>query len=816
MSRFTMDAVKFVLLAGSALAAAPGLAQTTDGQVSEVVVTVRKRAETVQDAPLAVNAVTSQTLERQQIESVEDLIKLDSSLIFDRNFSLQDTRPQIRGLPASRGRPAVGVLVDGVDTSSESMGASAGGSQLFNTRLIDVERVEIVKGPQSALYGRVAFGGAINYVTKKPSQTFGADLMVSGGTYGEYEVRGAVTGPINDRIAFRINGYYAHSDGYYENQVSGDNVGGYKSGGGMFSLSYDPTPKFHADTQVSYSEDHYAPAALEYIGSQNNQDVTIPVAPSYLAGPPGAGGPTTVQAPPFGTLGPSPSGVRLSVNPLTGKDFPGAVLKTERYTVHLTYDLGFAQLTSISSVTHARFSERDDDDFFGAPQTTVAGPAPGTIGEPFQRFGIININGGNVVQVNQELRLGKLDGGPFRWAVGGLFWHENYRQNNQSYTSALSGVGASGGLNTAETIGSVPYAPGSRETRHISGYAIVEYDFLHNFTASFEGRYSSEKYDYTFSPYLYTAGAGITAPAPAIIYTTPTPASTGTDFFTPKFLLRYKPSEDLMIYASAAKGEKPGGYNTVSIISSTGNRFGPEKLWNYELGLKSRLFDDRLSFEGALFYMNYTGKQESVIVVNPATVTGFASEIQNVGGAVVKGLEATFAYQPMRELLLSVSYTYLDDKYTDYRVDANSTLTASLIASCTPNTMIGTGVFCQTNLRGHRLELTPTNVVVANGRYSHQLIDQLDGFIESDVRYTSDRPTDEYNVRFIPAQTIANLRIGLETPRWTGLVYIDNVFDQNKIQGAFLAGDMFFPGRTAITVRPADPRTAGVRLTYKW
>ena len=180
--------------------AAGGLAGSAAAQsaVDEVVITARNRVESVQNVPLSINAITSGQIERSKVETFEDVTRLTPSLVFDKGFSIQDTRPVIRGLPSSRGRPPVGVLVDGVDTSSEAFGVSAGGSSLLNLRAIDVERIEVVKGPQSALYGRVAFGGAINYITKKPSDTFGSNSAVRPGSMTP--TRSAAPSPVRSAI----------------------------------------------------------------------------------------------------------------------------------------------------------------------------------------------------------------------------------------------------------------------------------------------------------------------------------------------------------------------------------------------------------------------------------------------------------------------------------------------------------------------------------------------------------------------------------------------------------------------------------------
>ena len=818
---FCATIMSFSSIAGTTLAATASDAPAASTAVGEVVVTARDRTETLIDTPLSVTVLGSGEIQRANIQTFQDITRLTPSLVFDKGFSLQDTRPVIRGLPSSRGRPPVGVLVDGVDVSSESMGSSAGGSNLLNLRALDVERIEVVEGPQSALYGRVAFGGAVNYITKKPSQTFGAEIGGEAGQFGTYEIRGAITGPINDQLAFRANAYGAQSDGFYKNNITGNSINGYKSAGGGFSLNYEPVPQFTALASVVYSHDEFTPSAQYYLGFANGTDVTVPLA-SGVAGVvvgTGAGAPlpASVLAPAHGTFSVPAGGINLSRDPYTGNDFPGATLNVVRAGLHMSYRLGdFATLTSITSYTHATFSAREDTDFYGQPFTAVSGPGAGGQGEPLQRSSQENDNAGEVTQWNQELRLGRLDGGPFRWAIGGLYWFENYQQNDQTATFAVPAPFSAGLDAQLLGMGGLPQGYGQRVTQHYSVYGIAEYDFLSHFTASFEGRVARETYSYIFSPLFGTAALpnaqGI---YPIVPLASPTPATSATDYFTPKVLLRYTPTDDLMVYTSAARGVKPGGFSTVATSSSATAQFKPEKLWNYEVGFKDRLFDRHLLLSASGFYMRYTDKQEALVVPVTFTPTGFVSEVTNIGGAEIKGVEASATLNPIRDLTLSLAYTYLDAKYTDYRLEVNSGAIGALINSCTP-VKIGTGTFCETNLRGNRLERSPENSLVASGRYSHPITELVSAFIEGDLRYTGNRPDDEYNKYFIPAATSVNVRIGAETGKWNAFVYIDNIFDNRAIAGSTLTGDPFKPGSLAFVLNAADPRAVGVRFSYKY
>ena len=150
-----------------AAAAAPGFEDR-----NMIVVTARKREETLQNVPLAISVLGREMIEREGLRQVEDIARQVPGLTFDQGGFLNDTRPAIRGMQAERGRPSVAILLNGQDLSGENLSIAGGGASL-NSALFDLERIEVVKGPQSTLYGRNAFGGAINYITKKPDFDLG-------------------------------------------------------------------------------------------------------------------------------------------------------------------------------------------------------------------------------------------------------------------------------------------------------------------------------------------------------------------------------------------------------------------------------------------------------------------------------------------------------------------------------------------------------------------------------------------------------------------------------------------------------------------
>ena len=254
-----------VLIAAAVAAAVSGTA-SAQAQLEEIIVTARRTAESLQETPISVTAFTAESIERRGIRNVQDLVRFTPGLSFDKGFAPQDTRPNIRGLPTTRGRPPIGILLDGIDISSESI-ATAGGSNLMNLKLVDVERIEVVKGPQSALYGRVAFGGAINYVSKRPSlDKQESNVSLDLATGGLAEARGSINLPVSDTVALRVNALYSTFDGFFTNSISGGDLGGWDTKGIAAALRFQPSDKVDFTARLSYSDDESGPRASYYVG----------------------------------------------------------------------------------------------------------------------------------------------------------------------------------------------------------------------------------------------------------------------------------------------------------------------------------------------------------------------------------------------------------------------------------------------------------------------------------------------------------------------------------------------------------------------
>ena len=228
--------------------------------LEEITVTARKKEESLQDVAISVNAIGEDMINRLGVKDLRDVTKLDASLTFDKGFAPDDIRIAIRGIVNNRGRPVVATVVDGVDISSETL-STAGSSSLISPRIIDVQRIEIVKGPQIALYGRTAFAGAIQYVTKDAAEELENMVSMDMAQDGFHETRFTSSGPISDTMGFRFNALAWDFDGFHKNTLSGQNVGGGEGVSAALTFDIRPNDRLKIKTRLDYVNDEYdAPA----------------------------------------------------------------------------------------------------------------------------------------------------------------------------------------------------------------------------------------------------------------------------------------------------------------------------------------------------------------------------------------------------------------------------------------------------------------------------------------------------------------------------------------------------------------------------
>jgi iron complex outermembrane receptor protein len=718
----------------------PAAAQTQTGQrgagaIEEIVVTARKREESTLDVPVAVSAFSETRIDREGIKNLGDVARLTPGLEFNKGATPGDFRPSLRGVALIEGRSNVAILVDGVDITGISLDDSFGGagSQLV-PGLLDLERVEVIRGPQSVYFGRSAFSGAIQFVTKEPGEEFEGKVNAGIGNRGYWEASAHVSGPvIADKLAVKLSAVASNFDGYYKNPGNDLKLGSEDTRGLAGQVVWRPLETVRIKGQ------------LQYIEQENGHPA------GYVV----QRGITTVNG--VNRLGRSivdENRIGLS----TVIPYKGSHSTITRGILNIEAELSDA--FTFSAITGLNQSDGVNEfDFDQRPQNTPLAiqVAPGIFNcLPLVCVGIFDYDIW-LNQFSQEARLRYDDGGALRIMVGGYYFDEAYKQTEfNRFIGSRPFVGA-----TRDNIVPRPYR---QDTETLSAFGSIEYDVTERITATAEVRYNREK---------------ILGQAPTFVDLTQTgsPVITfrGTSKFNsvnPRFALNYRASDDVSFYGSIARGTKPGGLN-LSLVVDRLRAYDQESIWTFEAGSKGRLFDGRLQYNGALYYSDWSNVQ----VINacfgsavpfgpepecPLSAASNLNYIINADKAEAYGLELEGSFALTDWLSVNAAYAYTRSKFKDF------VARDVFPAPSTP---------ANRQFAPNELPLVPKHTIVAGVRLAQPISDAIGGFVEVNGRYTSSKWARFDNRVLIKGKATFNLRLGIEADSWDITLFADNLFN---------------------------------------
>ena len=797
-------------------------------RLDEVVVTARKVEERLQDVPLSIKAFGDEQIERQGISRVEDIAKLVPGLTFDLGAFPNDTRPAIRGMQSERGRPSVAVLLDGQDIGGENL-YIAGGSSSLNTRLLDLERIEVVKGPQSVLYGRSAFSGAINYISKRPSMdVWNGKAELEGAEGGAVGVRGSISGPIiSEKLAVRFNVASFEKDGYYDNPVTGEDLGAERTLGGAVSLLFNATDNLSILARYQYTDDEFSQLPAAYIGAT----VDLPVIGGTFS--PFPGGPmspcpadlTGASAAIFtactrktvtGEISASESDLQLSARPFGGS-FPGLDQVQETATLEATLDNGLGDFTLLFGWLRNDANSIIDGDYSNYAQLSpTALSFSAMVNELYEnqhrhweirwsnQFGPVSvILGAQAFSESSSL------------ISGSQFW----LRNPASIFANVPPFGFRGAPTAAAPFPSTY----TRATDYTGLFGSVQWQATDKLKIALEGRYNEDDLDYFTSGWTrqQVAFVSLTPMCPAVPSIPPNPlyptgasscgisANLKENKFTPRVSVDYKLNDDVLAYATFAKGYKPGGYNVNEVTELVTQGYNAENVDTYEVGAKTEWLGNRLLFNMAAFLNDYTDQQVGIQRVDPLTGVTL-SAIANAGKVEIKGLEFEAVWRATQEITLSGSYAWTDANYEEFVIGTG----ASALQRAESGNATG-------DFSGSTVQKTPKNALNASVEYRDQLAGGTQWFTELNASYRSERFLDEANLSTLPSYSLVDLRAGLAGGNWSITAYVTNLFDDDKIKSAQRFVDVGrtegggAPGRAYLAYLPM-PRVFGLRTELKF
>jgi iron complex outermembrane receptor protein len=773
--------MKAVLGAGAALGSllfvAPALAQEVDQgdpeiaaneiAANEIVVTANRREETLQKVPAAITAITGDTLARDNITSLEGVADRTPGLTFAA-FAAGQPEIAIRGVGTKEDGPAASdstvVSIDGVYIAARS-------AQVFD--LFDLERVEVLRGPQGTLYGKNSIGGSINFVTLKPSEDFRMKLQVKAGNFGRMDAAGLISGPIAENLFAKVALSYRSSDGYLRNVLAGGPQFGQRWGetesfSYRGSLRWTPSDRFEAILSVDGVRDNNGATNREPVGSQgplhNCACASNPVAVNSALG--GAGSPYTTLA---------------SVEGYTKRTIFGANLQ-------LNYEFDFATLSSISAYRETDYDYLEDSS--GLPPSSVFTDLTGASGNPNNvllgaatngfTFKITDRVAEKPKQYTQEIRLISPSGGAFEW-IGGLFVSKEENSRIEGFN--FPALGRTDGL---------PSISESRQTNDglaYAAYAQASYKVAPGFKITGGARYSYERKK-------ITSQAIINSGLPLLLQGYPEVAAKDSwRNFSWKLIADYEVQSDLLAYASVSTGFKSGGFTgTASTAATATTPFDPEKAVNYEVGTKAQLFGRRLRLNLAAFYTDYRDLQVTRFF-QPAGTTFGQFITENAGKARIKGIEVEASANPFRGFEIGGTFAWLDAKYTEFTGTPSQIVTGDFDG----NRLRQAPKYAVSGFAGYTYDFANGESLGIRGTYKYQSLSYYDAdnnpitvipgyeLVDGSIKFTS---ADEH------------FELSLWGKNLTKTEYRTHVFSQRDSRVAFA---LF-----------GEPRTYGLTATFKY
>ena len=774
---------------------------TSRTTLEEVVVTAQKRSESTQDVPFSVAAMTEQGIERSGASNIVELARNISGLTIT-DLGPGQSQVAIRGISA-------GQVVRDQAGVKESVGIYLDESPISvalftpDLDLYDLERLEVLRGPQGTLFGAGSSSGTVRYITAQPKLgKFEGSAQVGGqsGTDSEFggSVKAALNLPVGERAALRAVGYYNDMAGFIDSVYPGrgrrEDVNSGTKSGARLSMLFRPVEQLSITPRLIYQK-------LETDG--------FPRIDAYNL----LGNPFTTTEPP---VTPGERGQVTQLREGIDDDFKLGDLKIE-------YDFGGATLTSVSSYTDRKVVVTRD-----ASQLTGSVTYDLTFGHPTGYFPAevrLNsplIDATKLEAFSQELRIASNGGGPFDWLFGGF-----YQQVDRTYGQDLPTPGYDAILQrrfnaTSATFNAPPNTP---YFSHLT-YDFKQFALFGEGTWRFNDQWSVtgglRYYDFDEDRLLTFAGVF------ADVGYSNQPGSTSSDGFSPRAILAFRPNEDVMLTAQVSRGFRLGGINDpLNVTLCQGNdintygghpNWDDEKTQNYELGLKSTLAGGRVQFNASAFYTDIDGLQVIADAGSCSSRIILNAEARTVGGEV-----EVFA-RPTEHWDFGLSATY-----------NNAEITKSQLANGSPIAGIR---------KGNRLPTAPEFQAAASATYSWAWANAMESYLTFTFQHVGSSYTQladqEPNfgliatggpagsARFIPfgnptissfafqaelpSYELGNLRFGLKSGRWEAAAFVNNLWDER----ALLSIDRERGRSARVGYLTNVPRTYGVSLNISF
>ena len=741
-------------------------AQESSLALEEVIVTATKREQNLQDVSVAVTALSEDILREAQIVSSEDLTQLVPSLNLQKGSNVRQTSFNIRGIGtqsfSTAVEPSVSTMLDGV-----VMGRSG---QAF-LRLLDIERVEVLRGPQGTLFGKNSTGGVVHLITKDPSEEFSGELMGSVVSGDEYRAGATISGPLTETLGFRLTASGSDVDGYTKNYYDGDYYNGSKDWSVRGKLRWDPTDTL----SFKWASDYY------------DAECECSVSPMRSIEPYG-GNEDAVQAV-LDLIDPVEPGdendeVNVNSTPLTENSQWG-------HSLEINWDIGDYSLTSITAARGFEIDGKSDGDLDGQPINVLGFAQGGTTDQD---------------QFTQELRLASPANESLNYVVGLFYFDQTVERQFIRSFEIVPGLPGEG-IATFEADTS-NWAAFGEATWHISD----TWRFI------FGARYTQDELEFEFERVREGFPVGVPDPVPLA------GQDTDEDDISGKLALQWDYSENGMTYLSYTEGYKGPAFDlTFGTDPVDLDRVEPETSESWELGLKTRMWDGRLQLNLALFDAVYTDFQSQAFF-DPDGVPDCPDDnpgcdpdddpggflLINAGEVSTQGLELDLLAQVSENLRVSGGLAIIDAKIDDYPAGVCSA-GQNFRDECPDGLQ---------DLSGGDLPFSPDLKINLAASYVWQRDSLFDVVFNGSIRYQDEVQyglhQDENTIGDAYTILDAGLSIQSHNDSWEAMFYVKNLTDEFYPGSIFDTNSAFIPNAYFHRYSKLAERTYGMDVRYRW
>ena len=824
---------------GAGAAAQEGDDKNRVKRFDEIVVTARKREENIQETPLAISAFTANMIESAGIRNMSDLAKFTPGFTLDEDFGrFAANRPIIRGQSTIFGASGVSTFVDGILLNGS----------LLDYDLGDVERIEVIKGPQSALYGRNTYSGAINIISKSPTDEFSGDLKVDAGSFNQFEIASSIRGPFaNGVMSGGLTGRYYTRGGPFTNIYDNTDVGQQKSASLSGVLFYEPNDDLNVRGRLRYSKlkddqlrNFNTPVEMNnifqdqggtYLGNFRYFEGEITARPinvddARLLDEKGFDESDNVQA----SLSINYDvNENFSIEFLNGFNWEGSRSKNEVGNTPQSLNPFFVSLGAL----------------FG-PVSNVY-----VVSGPVADFALDSEADGS--DFSSEIHF-NYDAGQWQGMLGGYFFDGTGSSNGlRRAPSAIAEIIEEGfniqdarGVALCTARGFGPPNPcffshrfGDLEDleyfadrssfksdrQNLAIFGSVDFDISSQLAISAEARYASEEvtststsrsqvYDYLGAPIRFEADPEVVRNATF-------------DSFNPRVTAKYQMNDNTNFYAIAAKGNKPGGFNGTNVASLGLDTYDEETVWSFEAGTKNTLMDGTLILNLSAYHNTISDYQLTQAVVLQS-INQTTSVITNLGKVRVMGLEAEMIYRvpSLPGLILNANYALADSEFTqgtditegrhlDVLDDGRNNCSIGFANPAAPCGTTGDNVL-PGSIVGRALPRAPKHMFSVGMNYTTSISDTLDFVFNSSVNYESKKFVQVHNLAYFGEALLVNGSIGIEADSMSLTVWARNLTDEDSAVAAFRYIDEAQSFQRAFGGAPRVPRSFGATVRKKF